>query len=61
MTVTDTAPPDGERPPPPPPAAITFEGEYGKNPLAEAGFRAMCRHLPAVLGHTARMAWANDR
>ncbi|MEU7380667.1 ATP-binding cassette domain-containing protein [Streptomyces sp. NPDC042207] len=48
-------------PPPPPPATISFEGKYGRNPLAEAGFGAMCRRLPSVLGHTARMAWSVDR
>ncbi len=61
MTVTDTSTADGETPPPPPPAAISFEGKAGKNPLADAGFGAMCRRLPAVLGHTARRAWAVDR
>ncbi|MFP8941850.1 ATP-binding cassette domain-containing protein [Streptomyces fenghuangensis] len=63
MTVTNapTARTDTETPPPPPPATITFEGQHGKNPLAEAGSGAMCRRLPAVLGHTARMAWAVDR
>ncbi|MFJ2201425.1 ATP-binding cassette domain-containing protein [Streptomyces violaceusniger] len=59
MTDTSTAHP--KTPPPPPPATITFEGQHGKNPLAEANFRAMCRRLPAVLGHTARMAWAVDK
>ncbi|MEU4800020.1 ATP-binding cassette domain-containing protein [Streptomyces sp. NPDC023327] len=48
-------------PPPPPPAVITFEGKAGQNPLADAGFGALCRRLPSVLGHTARMAWAVDR
>lgn len=61
MTVTDASTAHTKTPPPPPPATITFEGKHGKNPLAEAGFGAMCRRLPAVLGHTARMAWAVDR
>ncbi|MFI7008223.1 ABC transporter ATP-binding protein [Streptomyces sp. NPDC050145] len=61
MTMTRTAPPEPDTPPPPPPATITFEGKYGENPLAGAGFGAMCRRLPAVLTHTARMAWAVDR
>ncbi|MER6329516.1 hypothetical protein ABT298_09325 [Streptomyces sp. NPDC001034] len=55
MTVTDTAT-EGSPTPPPPPATIGYEGEYGKNPLEEAGFRTMCGRLPAVLGRTARMA-----
>ncbi|MER8161070.1 ATP-binding cassette domain-containing protein [Streptomyces sp. NPDC094472] len=59
MPHTSTA--HAKTPPPPPPATITFEGQHGKNPLAEANFRAMCRRLPAVLGHTARMAWAVDK
>ncbi|MFF7901709.1 ATP-binding cassette domain-containing protein [Streptomyces sp. NPDC088817] len=61
VTVTDASTVNGETPPPPPPATITFEGKYGRNPLAEAGFGAMCRRLPSVLGHTARMAWSVDR
>ncbi len=61
MTMTDASTADAKTPPPPPPATITFEGQHGKNPLAEANFRAMCRRLPAVLGHTARMAWAVDK
>ncbi|WP_419995165.1 ATP-binding cassette domain-containing protein [Streptomyces boninensis] len=61
MTVTDTSTASGQTPPPPPPATITFEGKFGKNPLAEASFGAMCRRLPGVLAHTARMAWAVDR
>lgn len=61
MTVTDASTANEETPPPPPPASITFEGKYGKNPLADASFGAMCRRLPSVLGHTARMAWAVDR
>ncbi|GAA0915243.1 ABC transporter ATP-binding protein [Streptomyces thermoalcalitolerans] len=61
MTVTDASTADPKTPPPPPPATISFEGKYGKNPLAEASFTAMCRRLPSVLGHTARMAWAVDR
>lgn len=61
MTVTDTATEGSPTPPPPPPATIGYEGEYGKNPLEEAGFRTMCGRLPAVLGRTARMAWAVDR
>ncbi|MEV3970530.1 ATP-binding cassette domain-containing protein [Streptomyces sp. NPDC050698] len=61
MTTTDASTADENAPPPPPPATITFSGTYGKNPLADAGFGAMCRRLPSVLGHTARMAWAVDR
>ncbi|PJM91551.1 ATP-binding cassette domain-containing protein [Streptomyces sp. CB01373] len=61
MTATDASTVNGETPPPPPPATISFEGKYGRNPLAEAGFGAMCRRLPSVLGHTARMAWSVDR
>jgi ATP-binding cassette subfamily B protein len=61
VTVTDASSGKAETPPPPPPATITFEGKFGKNPLADAGFAAMCRRLPSVLGHTARMAWAVDR
>ncbi|CAL9609789.1 Vitamin B12 import ATP-binding protein BtuD [Streptomyces sp. enrichment culture] len=61
MTVTDTSTANGKTPPPPPPADLAFEGKHGKNPLAGAGFGAMCRRLPAVLGSTARMAWAVDR
>ncbi|MFE2448713.1 ATP-binding cassette domain-containing protein [Streptomyces sp. NPDC059426] len=59
--MTDASTAHTKTPPPPPPATITFEGQHGKNPLAEANFRAMCRRLPAVLGHTARMAWAVDK
>jgi ATP-binding cassette subfamily B protein len=59
--VTDTSNDNAEPPPPPPPATITFEGKYGKNPLSDASFAALCRRLPGVLGHTARMAWAVDR
>lgn len=61
MTVTAASTETPETPPPPPPATITFNGKYGENPLAEASFRAMCRRLPSVLGHTARMAWAVDK
>ncbi|PBC80908.1 ATP-binding cassette, subfamily B [Streptomyces sp. KS_16] len=61
MTVTDALTAHEETPPPPPPAAIEFEGEFGKNPLAEAGFFKMGSRLPAVLGATVRMAWAVDR
>jgi ATP-binding cassette subfamily B protein len=61
VTVTDTSTADENTPPPPPPATLTFGGKYGKNPLADASFGAMCRRLPSVLGHTARMAWAVDR
>ncbi|WUI78295.1 ABC transporter ATP-binding protein/permease [Streptomyces sp. NBC_00400] len=61
MTVTDALTANEETPPPPPPAAIEFEGEFGKNPLAEAGFFTMGRRLPAVLGDTVRMAWDVDR
>ncbi|QKW10887.1 ABC transporter ATP-binding protein [Streptomyces sp. NA04227] len=61
---------EGDRPPlspspaaaAPPPAEITFEGKFGKNPLAEAGsFRALCARLPSVLRETATMAWRTDR
>ncbi|NDZ77010.1 ATP-binding cassette domain-containing protein [Streptomyces sp. SID10853] len=48
-------------PPPPPPADLSFEGQYAKNPLAEASFTKMCGRLPTVLRHTARLAWAVDR
>ncbi|MGW7208405.1 ATP-binding cassette domain-containing protein [Streptomyces sp. NPDC054837] len=61
VTVIDAATSNEETPPPPPPATINFEGMHGKNPLADASFKAMCRRLPSVLGHTARMAWAVDR
>ncbi|MER7895507.1 ATP-binding cassette domain-containing protein [Streptomyces sp. NPDC096046] len=61
MTTTDTSTADENPPPPPPPATLTFGGKHGKNPLADAGFAAMCRRLPSVLMHTARMAWAVDR
>lgn len=61
MTATDTSTSNEETPPPPPPATIAFEGVHGRNPLADASFGAMCRRLPSVLGHTARMAWAVDR
>lgn len=61
MTVTDASTANEETPPPPPPATITFEGVHGKNPLAGTSFGAMCRRLPSVLRHTARMAWAVDR
>ncbi|MFI6879955.1 ATP-binding cassette domain-containing protein [Streptomyces sp. NPDC050400] len=61
MTVNDTATAAGTAPPPPPPATLTFAGEHGKNPLADASFTAMCRRLPAVLAHTARRAWGVDR
>ncbi|OSZ60921.1 ABC transporter [Streptomyces pharetrae CZA14] len=61
MTVPDTATQSSDPPPPPPPATIGYAGKFGKNPLEEASFRAMCRRLPAVLGHTVRMAWAVDR
>ncbi|MFI0220739.1 ABC transporter ATP-binding protein [Streptomyces lydicus] len=59
--MTDAATANEETPPPPPPATIEFEGEFGKNPLAEVGFLKMSSRLPAVLGHTLRMAWAVDR
>ncbi|MFG2530074.1 ATP-binding cassette domain-containing protein [Streptomyces sp. NPDC048516] len=59
--MTDALTAHEETPPPPPPAAIEFEGEFGKNPLAEAGFFKMGSRLPAVLGDTVRMAWAVDR
>ncbi|MGI5414230.1 ATP-binding cassette domain-containing protein [Streptomyces chartreusis] len=61
MTVTDASANSAETPPSPPPATINFEGKFGKNPLADASFAAMCRRLPSVLAHTARMAWAADR
>lgn len=61
MTVTDASTAHAENPPPPPPATLTFEGKNGKNPLAEVSFAAMCRRLPSVLGHTARMAWSVDK
>lgn len=61
MTVTDAMTANEETPPPPPPATIEFEGEFGKNPLADAGFLKMSSRLPAVLGHTIRMAWTVDR
>ncbi|MBD0418653.1 ATP-binding cassette domain-containing protein [Streptomyces sp. TRM S81-3] len=61
MTVPDASTADEKMPPPPPPASLTFEGKHGRNPLTDAGFTAMCRRLPSVLGHTARMAWAVDR
>ncbi|WP_328868878.1 ATP-binding cassette domain-containing protein [Streptomyces sp. NBC_00287] len=47
--------------PPPPPAELRYGGRYGKNPLADATFGAMCRRLPSVLKQTAKMAWAIDR
>lgn len=53
--------PAPRRLPPPPPAELRYGGRYGKNPLADASFGAMCRRLPTVLGQTARMAWAIDR
>ncbi|WP_440556198.1 ABC transporter ATP-binding protein [Streptomyces sp. SCPE 10] len=59
--MTDASTDSSPAPPPPPPAAIGYEGAFGKNPLEEAGFRAMCGRLPSVLGRTARMAWAVDR
>ncbi|SFY52954.1 ABC transporter ATP-binding protein [Streptomyces sp. F-1] len=61
MTVTDASTDSSPTPPPPPPATIGYEGVFGKNPLEEAGFWAMCGRLPSVLGRTARMAWAVDR
>lgn len=61
MTVTDASTSNEKTPPPPLPATLTFEGKYGKNPLADASFAAMCRRLPAVLGQTARRAWGVDR
>jgi ATP-binding cassette subfamily B protein len=61
MTVPDASTTDGKTPPYPPPATLAFSGEHGRNPLADAGFGAMCRRLPSVLAHTARMAWAVDR
>ncbi|MER8114235.1 ATP-binding cassette domain-containing protein [Streptomyces sp. NPDC094031] len=61
MTDTSTESSPTPPPPPPPPATIGYEGESGRNPLEEASFRTMCGRLPAVLGRTARMAWAVDR
>ncbi|SEB93221.1 ATP-binding cassette, subfamily B [Streptomyces misionensis] len=61
MTVTDASTDSSPTPPPPPPATIGYEGVFGKNPLEEAGFWAMCGRLPSVLGRTERMAWAVDR
>ncbi|WP_406397598.1 ABC transporter ATP-binding protein/permease [Streptomyces sp. NBC_00879] len=62
MTDTNSAAAANEAtPPPPPPAEITFEGHYGKNPLGEVSFTALCSRLPAVLGQTSRMAWRIDR
>lgn len=60
MTVTDASTEDFP-PPPPPPATISYEGKFGKNPLEEASFRAMCGRLPSVLRSTAGMAWSVDR
>ncbi|WP_328666137.1 ABC transporter ATP-binding protein/permease [Streptomyces sp. NBC_00322] len=61
MTDTNSAAANVATPPPPPPAEITFEGHYGKNPLGEVSFTALCSRLPAVLGQTSRMAWLIDR
>lgn len=61
MTATHASTANEGTPPPPPPATLTFGGMHGKNPLADASFAAMCRRLPSVLGHTARLAWAVDR
>ncbi|MFI0141498.1 ATP-binding cassette domain-containing protein [Streptomyces luteogriseus] len=61
MTATDTPIEAPQTPPPPPPATISFESNYGKNPLGEATFTAMCARLPSVLRQTAQMAWAIDR
>jgi ATP-binding cassette subfamily B protein len=61
VPLTATSAESSETPPPPPPASLVYEGESGKNPLEEAGFRTMCARLPSVLGDTARMAWAVDR
>ncbi|GHJ28571.1 ABC transporter [Streptomyces hygroscopicus subsp. sporocinereus] len=61
MTATDTPTEAPQTPPPPPPATISFESNYGKNPLGEATFAAMCARLPSVLRQTAQMAWAIDR
>ncbi|MFF2025583.1 ATP-binding cassette domain-containing protein [Streptomyces sp. NPDC058171] len=58
---TPGADPDPPHPPPPPPADIRYQGQYGKNPLGEVGFRALCARLPSVLAHTGRLAWAADR
>ncbi|MEU6379548.1 ATP-binding cassette domain-containing protein [Streptomyces sp. NPDC046909] len=59
---TDQAPlPRPSKVAPPPPAEIRYGGRFGKNPLADATFGAMCRRLPGVLTQTARMAWAIDR
>ncbi|WP_074995958.1 ABC transporter ATP-binding protein [Streptomyces misionensis] len=59
--MTDASTDSSPTPPPPPPATIGYEGVFGKNPLEEAGFWAMCGRLPSVLGRTERMAWAVDR
>ncbi|MER5748657.1 ABC transporter ATP-binding protein [Streptomyces sp. NPDC002088] len=59
--MTDASTDSSSTPPPPAPATISYEGKHGKNPLEEASFAAMCRRLPSVLGHTARMAWAVDQ
>ncbi|WLW55246.1 ATP-binding cassette domain-containing protein [Streptomyces sp. YU58] len=61
MTATDTPIEVPQTPPPPPPATISFESNYGKNPLGGATFTAMCARLPSVLWQTAQMAWAIDR
>jgi ATP-binding cassette subfamily B protein len=37
VTDTDASTDNAQTPPPPPPATITFEGKFGKNPLADAG------------------------
>ncbi|MFJ1562144.1 hypothetical protein [Streptomyces mirabilis] len=61
MTAADTPIEAPQTPPPPPPATISFESNYGKNPLGEATLTAMCARLPSVLRQTAQMAWAIDR
>ncbi|MFJ2604889.1 MULTISPECIES: hypothetical protein [unclassified Streptomyces] len=61
MTATDTRVEALQTSPLPPPATISFESNYGKNPLGEASFTAMCARLPGVLRQTAQMAWAIDR
>ncbi|WP_406277414.1 ATP-binding cassette domain-containing protein [Streptomyces sp. NBC_00191] len=61
VTDSNSAAANAATPPPPPPAEITFEGHFGKNPLGEVSFTALCSRLPAVLGQTSKMAWRIDR
>ena len=53
--------PTAQAVPPPPPAEITFSGHQSVNPLGQAGFRALCSQLPAVLRRICVMAWRIDR